>query len=413
MIRMRPLIALALSEAASISGTRLSMIAIPWLVLSTFGDPFLTGVVGFAELLPYVLVKAACGPLIDRLGARRLSVVCDLLAILTVGAIPVLHALDALTAATLIPAVALTGALRGPADAAKYALVPSVAKAVNAPLSRVTGIMGSIERLGSVAGAGLGAALVAALGPADALAVNAVLFAVSVLAVTGLGLRRAAPVATQRPGYLADLAEGARFMRSEPVLVGIVVMVALTNFCDQAMATVLMPVWAKSSGAAGGVGALGLLFTTFALSSFVGAVLASAWADRLPRLATYTVAYLLIGLPRYAVFALGAPIEAVLAVSVVSGFASGFINPVIGAVSFERIPPEMTGRVSALVTASAYTLMPFGGLAAGALIAATSLPLTFLAFGLAYFLVTTAPLLVPSFRQIDQQPTAARVEVRA
>ena len=43
-----PFIAFALSETLSISGTRLSTIAIPWLVLTTTGSPVLTGIVAMA-----------------------------------------------------------------------------------------------------------------------------------------------------------------------------------------------------------------------------------------------------------------------------------------------------------------------------------------------------------------------------
>ena len=42
------------AEAVSLTGTRVSMVAIPWLVLTTSGSATWTGVVAFAEMLPYV-----------------------------------------------------------------------------------------------------------------------------------------------------------------------------------------------------------------------------------------------------------------------------------------------------------------------------------------------------------------------
>ena len=51
----RDFFALAVAQTFSISGTRLSLIAIPWLVLTVTGDPVLTGLVVFAEMAPYVL----------------------------------------------------------------------------------------------------------------------------------------------------------------------------------------------------------------------------------------------------------------------------------------------------------------------------------------------------------------------
>ena len=76
----------------------------------------------------------------------------------------------------------------------------------------------------------------------------------------------------------------------------------------------------------------------------------------------------------------------------------------VGAVTFERIPAALTGRVSALVNALCWTLMPLGGLAGGALITLIGLPATFACFGLAYFAVTLLPLAVRGFREFAHRP---------
>ena len=71
MTSRRPFIAYAAAEAFSLGGTRLSMIAIPWLVLTTTGSPTLTGTVAMAEMLPYVISKFLSGPIVDRIGPGR------------------------------------------------------------------------------------------------------------------------------------------------------------------------------------------------------------------------------------------------------------------------------------------------------------------------------------------------------
>ena len=43
--------------AISVSGTRLSMIAIPWFVLTSTGSATKTGLVAFAEMAPLVLLQ--------------------------------------------------------------------------------------------------------------------------------------------------------------------------------------------------------------------------------------------------------------------------------------------------------------------------------------------------------------------
>ena len=126
MSRRTPLVGWLTAETISLSGTRVSMIAIPWFVLTTTGSATQTGLVAFAEMGPYVVAKGLGGPLIDRLGARRVAITTDMASVAAVGAIPLLHGLDLLSYPLLLVLVAIAGALRGPADGAKHALIPAI-----------------------------------------------------------------------------------------------------------------------------------------------------------------------------------------------------------------------------------------------------------------------------------------------
>jgi MFS family permease len=410
--RRTPLIGFLVSDAISLAGTRLSMIAIPWLVLTTTGSAAQTGLVAFAELLPLVVVKAAAGPLIDRLGARRVAITCDLLSMVVVGLVPLLHVAGALHFPVLLVLVALGGALRGPSDGAKGAFVPALATHAAVPLERVTGLAAAIERTASFAGAALAGGLVAWLGPANALVVDAVSFGVCA-AVFGWSTRSMrAAVVDERPAgttYVKELREGWDFLRRDPVLVAMSSMVAVTNLLDLAFSAVLVPVWAKESGH--GVAVVGTVFAVWAAASALGAVFAAWYAERLPRFHTYLVAFLITGLPRFLLFALGVPLWMVLAMCVIGGLASGFLNPILGAVIYERVPAPMMGRVTTLNTALCWSLMPFGGLLGGFLVTGWGLETALLVVGFAYFAATMLPLAVPAFRQFDKP--AAPVEERA
>ncbi len=135
----------------------------------------------------------------------------------------------------------------------------------------------------------------------------------------------------------------------------------------------------------------------------VGSLVAAAYGPRLPRFQTYVVAFLVTGLPRFVLFALGVPLWAILAMCVVGGCASGFLNPVLGAVEFERIPPALVGRVTALNGAICWSLMPLGGVLGGVLVTGIGLDPALLVVGLCYFVATMAPAFLPSFRGMDRQ----------
>ena len=83
----------AMSGAAALSqvGNMLTFVAVPWFVLQTMGSAARTGIVGAAVALAAVLASLFGGPLVDRLGFKRTSVVSDLVSGLTVAAIPLLY----------------------------------------------------------------------------------------------------------------------------------------------------------------------------------------------------------------------------------------------------------------------------------------------------------------------------------
>ncbi|KRE98855.1 MFS transporter permease [Nocardioides sp. Soil777] len=396
----------------SFIGTRVSMIAIPWFVLSTTGSATQTGLVAAAEIAPLVLFKALGGPLLDRVGPRRVTLVCDLGSALVVGSIPLLHQLGALTFPLLLVIVAVAGALRGPGDAGKSAMTPEIARVAGVSLERVTGLGSAVERTSTMAGAALAGLLVAAFGAANALYVDAASFLLSfaVFALSTTGMGRPVPSAGTATGvratsYLTELREGWDFLRTEPVLVAICLMVAVTNLVDQAYVAVLAPVWAKESGA--GVEVLGAMFAAFSGASVLGALAAARWGETLPRYRTYVVAFLVAGAPRFVVMALESPLWAVLAVTVVAGAASGFLNPILGAVILERIPAPLMGRVSSLNTAICWSLMPLGGVLGGLAVTAVGVSPALLIAGAAYLVTTMAPTRVPSFRAMDRAPVSA------
>lgn len=409
MSRQGPLIALASATIMSVGGTRLSAIAIPWLVLTTTGDPILTGVVGFAEMLPYVLAKALGGPLIDRIGARRIALWCDLLSTLAIAIVPLLFWAGLLSIWALIPAVALLGALRGPSDAAKHAMVPAIARLVEVPIERVTGVLGASDRLAATLGAAGAGILIALIGPVPALVANAVAFLVSAVIVgSGIPASTAGPAneATRAvESYGTQFAAGWATMRRDPVLMGMVIMIAVTNLFDQAYTTLLLPVWVRESGL--DVTWVGILLAVFSGAAIAGASLAAAVAERLPRLAIYVVGFICAGPVAHGTLALNAPLVVIIPIFVLSGFAAGFINPIIGAILFERIPPAMVGRVIALVGALAWALMPFGGLYGGVLVEGIGVYLALGLTGALYMVATLVPATIPSFRQMNRARAAA------
>ncbi|MEV6893905.1 MFS transporter [Kribbella sp. NPDC051137] len=392
MRQSKPLIAFLVANVVSICGTRVSAIAIPWFVLITTGSPVKTGMVALAEMAPLVVVKAVGGPLIDKVGARRISLLADTASTGVVALVPLLHTLGLLHFPTLLVLVAVAGALRGPGDSAKETLIPDIARAAQVPLERVTGLESTTERLAGFFAYALAGGLITLVGAVNALWIDAASFGIcAVLIARWIPKQDRQPVNNEE-AYGRRLLEGWQFLRSDRLLLPLVVMIAVTNLLDAATSTVLLPVWIREHGY--GPGHTSLILTSFSVTATAFALLASAIGDRIPRKLIFTLAFLIAGAPRFVAMATDAPVWTLMAVYAVAGIGAGFINPVLGAIRVERIPSHLLGRVNSLSNAVCWTGVPLGGVAAGAAIAAIGLAPALLAGGAIYLIATMSPVLI-------------------
>ncbi|WP_185275878.1 MFS transporter [Leifsonia shinshuensis] len=413
--RRAPLLGLIGAYLVSGAGTALSAIAIPWLVLVTTGSAVATGLVGFAEMAPYVLLQATAGPLVDRVGLRRTFLIGNLVAAAAVFGVFLLGALHELPLGALVGLVAIAGAVRGAADAASTPMIPPLARLARWSDERAVGLYSGANRAALLVGMPLAGVLVALAGPAVTILIDSLTFlcAVVVVAVTVPRIEQVpaeAPAAPAPPrlgpsAYFAELREGLRFLRADRLLLSLMALIVLTNLLDQAMSAVFLPVWAHDRvhdavafGVVGGASGLGML----------AGVLLTAWlGQRLPRWLTFACCTLLASAPPFFAVAGWTSVVAVAAVFFVCGVFGGVPNPIIGAVQYERVPALLQTRVLGAMKASAYLGVPFGSLLGGLLAQSVGLTWACVAAGVVMLLATVAPLAFPVWRQLDRTPVPA------
>ncbi|MGN6243166.1 MAG: MFS transporter [Motilibacteraceae bacterium] len=418
MSSRRGLVGLYVAQAVSTTGTRMSLLALPVFVFLTTGSALRTGLVGFAEMLPYVLLKLFGGPLVDRLGPWRASVGSDLAAAVVVGAVPLLHAMHVLSFPVLLALVALAGALRAPGDGAKSVLLPAVVARAGVPMERAVGLSDGVSRLATMLGAPLGGALVGVLGAPWVLVIDAASFAVGAVVVGCLVDSAPGPESVESTSggglraYAEQMREGFAFLRGQPFLRAAAGMVAATNLLDAAVTAVLLPVWALTRyGEQRGPAALGLVLAVFGAGAVAGTAVMAAVGHRLPRRLTYATAFLVGGAPKILVLALPVPLVVVVAVSAVCGLAGGAINPLLAAAEYERIPPALQARVLGAVGGLAWAGIPLGGLLGGWAVGGLGLPVAAAVVGGLYLTATLDPWVRPAWRDMERRPVQPLVIV--
>ncbi|MFI7214090.1 MFS transporter [Micromonospora maritima] len=404
----RPLAGLLIGHAVSLTGNVLTLIALPLYVLAETGSPAATGLAGAFATAPVVLGGAFGGVLVDRIGYRRSSVLADVVSGVTIAAVPLLHATVGLPFPALLALVFVSGLLDTPGQTARTALMPEAAAAAGVPIERAIGWEEATSRGARMIGAPVAGLLVGVLGAVPVLAVDAVTFAVSALVVTLLVPRGLRPAAEEpepgRRGYWPEFAAGLRFLVREPLLRAMVLLVLVTNLFDAAKTSVLLPVVADRE--LGGPAAFGLLVGTMGGGALVGSLVFSAIGHRLPRRATFVTAYALCGAPPMWALAAAPPLPVVVAVVALAGLAAGALNPLMGAVEVERVPPAMRARVFGVIGAGAWAAMPIGAFGAGLAADRFGPASTLVTIGACYLLVVLTPLLGGPWRGMRRPPAA-------
>jgi MFS family permease len=396
-----PLSILLAANAVSLTGNMLTTVAVPWFVLQTTGSAERAGLAAFAATLPIVISAVFGGALVDRIGRRRASILSDLLSGVTVAAMPALYLTTGLAFWALLALLFVRWLLATPGETAREALVLDIADRGKIKIERATAAREGVSRGARMLGAPLAGVLIAALGPAALLFVDAATFLFSA-ALMGVGARQGECAgeggARDSGDYVRSLLEGFAFLWRERLLRGIVVMIVVTNMLDIGIHQVLMPVYARD--VLHDPRGLGLLEGTFSVGAVAGTVAYGALGGRLPRRLTYSVCFLLT-VPRVFILSMDAPFTLVLLVTFVSGAMAGGINPLLGVIKFECIPAGLRARVLGAMVAGAYVAMPAGGLLAGSLTEMFGLSTTLLVFTGMYFAVCVPPFIGRVWRELD------------
>ena len=388
----------------------MSQIAVPWLVLTTTHSAIDTGLVGTAEIAPYVVLQVLGAPLVDRFGGHRIAQLGNLIAALAMGAIPISWAAGLHQLPIVLALVFVAGLARGPADPAQRVLVPTVTERAGMSIDRATALFDGSSRLANLLGAPAAGVLIGVIGAANVVALDAGSFAAAVLllALVPASAGRTSSDGPAPTGYVHQLRESFLFVRKHPLLRSIAGMVLFTNFADAAMSGLFILLWNEQHY--GNSTRIGLMGAVFGVGAVAGTTVMVAISTRLPRRRTFAVAFLLAGSPRFLALALPLPFAIVLVVWALSGLACGAVNPILGVAEYEAVPRALQARVLAMVGSLAWAGIPFGALLAGILVNATSLT-TGLVVGAGLYLVATLdPFIRPAWRLMERaepQPDAA------
>jgi MFS family permease len=403
----RPLFVLLLAHYLSSFGNAITVITVPLYVLHTTGSSVSTGLAGFANTLPLIFAGAVGGVWIDRVGGRRMSVLSDVVAGVSIGLVPLLDDTVGL------PLPVLMGLLFGrslgstPTGAARQSLIKPLAERGGIRLASANSWMQGAPRLGLLVGAPLAGLLIAVSGPVAGMYVDSASFLLSALLVAvGVPVGAGPAAAQRREGFLRQLAEGAKVVRGIPVVGAMTAFVFVTNFLDDAFNPVILPVYSEQVLGSGQY--LGWLVAASGCGAVVGTFGYSPVSGRWLTSHRWTLlgCFFVIGALRLTLTGMPGAVLSIV-VSFLLGLAAGPLNPALSTVMMEKVPAEVFGRVFALTSAVGMSAAPIGILVAGWSIDGIGLRGTLLCFGATYIALVLVSLRSRALRDMDTPPAPA------
>jgi len=330
------------------------------------------------------------GPIVDRFPRRVVMIVADLArcaAVATLVFVPdpsLLHVVG--VAATL-------GAFRSLFHPAMMASVPELVEGESIVVAN--GLLTSTFHLAIMVGPAIGAALVVAVGPAGAFALNAGSFAVSAALLLGLRIPSEPSAPRERFSPLADLREGADYILRSRLARGIALVMGLVLLLlagqSPFQVALVKHVLAPSGDQATWATILGAMTTALGVGMVTGSIV-TPWLSRRFAGRTLLVAALVAVALSFVLVSRTVIVPVVLVAWLCNGLAGGCVNVTYETLLQVGTPSRFRGRVFATVESAsdgAYVL----GAAIVAWVGATASPDTaFLVVGLCFLVVAAIGL---------------------
>ena len=178
-----PIVALLIANAISLIGNSLTVVAIPWFVLTTTGSASKAGLTAAFEFAPAFFAGIVGGAVIDRIGPRTAAIIADVVSGVAILMIPLLYNTGGLAFWQLLVFVLLGSMLSIPGVTARRALLPELARLGDVRLDRVNAILEGNQHLALFIGPPLAGVLIALTGASNVLWIDGATSLISVATI--------------------------------------------------------------------------------------------------------------------------------------------------------------------------------------------------------------------------------------
>ncbi|MEV4707317.1 MFS transporter [Actinoplanes sp. NPDC049316] len=260
-------------ETVSLMGSQITDLALPLVaILTLHASAFEVGLLNVARYAPFVLLTLFAGVWFDRRRRRPTLIAANLGRAVLIGLVPVASLLHVLSMPWLYAVAFGAGLLTVLFDVGILSYVPGLVERRH--LGDANSKIAASYSVAGIGGPGLAGFLVGVLTAPVALAVDALSYVVSALALSRIRTRETAPVHDgERTSMRAQIAEGLRAVFGNPVLRHLATQSATFNLFQNVVLTVLLVYLVRVLGI--GPTPLGLVVSAGSVGALAGALVAN------------------------------------------------------------------------------------------------------------------------------------------
>ena len=335
----RPFALYWVSRVSSTIALQMQAVAVAWQMYDITHNPLDLGLVGLTQFIPAALFVLVAGHVADRYDRRTIVRICQMTSGCATAVLAIGTAGGWLTREALLAIVFVTGSARAFEQTTLTTLLPGIVPV--ALLSRATAAGASATQIAVIGGPAMGG-LLYAVSPILVYALCCTLYFTSSILISNVKVERNA--ASREPISVAVLFAGFRYIRHNPVILGIISLDLFAVILGGVYA--LLPVFARDIFHAGPWG-LGLLRASPGVGALIAAVIL---AHRPPRRYVGRIVFGAVGIYGVAIIVFAQSHHFVLSMALLAVLGAADMVSVVIRMTLIQLETtdDMRGRVSAV-----------------------------------------------------------------
>jgi len=362
IFRNRNFISLWVGQTISLMGDNLYYLALMWWVLERTGSTAAMATVAICSAIPSVILGPIAGTYADRIDRKRLLISMDFGRAILIATPAVLLWSNALQVWHIFVIAISLSTMSTFFNPTLSAFIPQIVETEN--LTRANSLTQLSFSISGILGPSLAGVLVAFIGTASVMFLDAISFLVSGTAILLILVKKTEVVVAEKRKFLHELKEGFVYIKNEQFVFSMVLLASVLNFFAGPIG-IYMPVMAKNVLNAGSEG-FGFLASAISIGGLLGSLFLSLVKD-IKSKGLVIIGGISFGGLLIALFGISTHLWASLLILGLVGFFFSLTNIVLAAVFQTKVPNQLQGRVFGTLNTVSMGLRPISLALAGVL----------------------------------------------